>query len=204
MCESSLRCLARREPGWVNGRLSRWRNSMLEQRAAASLALISALACTSCSIDVSGIDVGEGARLTEEKRFPVGTEVNLTVRTFDGGIEVRSWDRNEVMVQIERRASSTQEAEALEVRATQEGDRIVIEAPEPRNRGGIQFGSGRSPSVSFILRTPRQITLEARSGDGSITAGNLAGVIAIRTGDGSLRGEDLEGRIQAHTGDGSI
>lgn len=173
---------------------------MLEHRAAASLALIGSLACASCSIDVSG----EGAQLTEEKRFQVGTEVNLTVRTFDGAIEVRSWDRNEVAVQIERRGPTPQEAEALEVRTTQEGNRIVIEAQEPRDRRGLSFGSSQSPAVSFILRTPRQVTVDARSGDGSITVGGIAGVITIRTGDGAIRGEGLEGRIQAHTGDGSI
>ena len=166
---------------------------------------VGVLASAACSVDVGG----EQAVLNEEKRFPVQGKVDLTLSTSDGSIEVRSWDRNEVSVRIERRAATAQEAEALEVQTTQEGNRIVVDAPRrsrarTSTRDSFHIGVWRSPTVSFIVSLPRQVTLAAKTGDGSITAGDLAGAINLQTGDGSIRVDRVEGEVTAHTGDGSI
>ena len=42
----------------------------------------------------------------EEKRFPVSGRPDLMVATFDGAIEIRAWDRPEVLVEIEKRAQT--------------------------------------------------------------------------------------------------
>jgi hypothetical protein len=153
-----------------------------------------------CSIDVRG----EGIVTREEKRFTVNGQLDLNLRTFDGSVQLKSWDRNEVLVEIERRAQDTPSAEALAVNATQEGSRIVIEAPEPRGRERIHFGSWQGPSVSFVVTAPRKLNAEVRTGDGSITAEDFAGAVALNSGDGSIRTRRIEGNLRARTGDGSI
>ncbi len=163
------------------------------------------LASAACTIDVGG----EEAVVNEEKRFPVTGNVDLTLTTFDGSIEVRSWDRNEVLVRIERRAASAQEAEALRVQTTQEGNRIVVDAPGRDRvrtgiRDGLRFAMWRTPTVSLIVSAPRHMTLAAKTGDGSIAAGDVAGTISLQTGDGSIHADRVEGEVKAHTGDGSI
>ncbi len=178
---------------------------MMKRYALPIVTGIVVLASVACSIDVSG----EGSVVNEEKRFPVTGAVDLSVRTFDGSVEVRSWDRNEVLVRIERRAASAEDAKALTVETRQDGNRIVIEAPERDSarfgrRSSFRFGVWQSPSVSFIVTAPRQVTLAVRTGDGSIAAGELAGTITLQTGDGSIRADRLEGEVRANTGDGSI
>jgi Putative adhesin len=159
------------------------------------------LASVACSIDVRG----EGVVAHEEKRFTVTGDPELSVRTFDGSVQVRSWDRNEVLVEIERRGPDQASAAALVVTAAQEGNRITIEAPPPRDRSeGIHIGSWQGPSVSLIVTAPRKLTITARSGDGSISAENLVGTVSLDSGDGSIRGSRIEGALKAHTGDGSI
>src|SRR5688572_1514215 len=119
-----------------------------------ALIVVAAAASAACSIDVRGEEIV--AR--EEKRFTVQGPLEVALRTFDGAIEVRSWDRNEVLVEIERRAATPAEAQVLEVRTVQEGGRLTIEAPNTqRNRGEgiIHLGSWRSPSVSFVVTMPR-------------------------------------------------
>ena len=54
---------------------------------------------TACSIDVSG----ESIVKREEKRFTVTGQADVNLRTFDGSIQLKSWDRDEVLVEIERR-----------------------------------------------------------------------------------------------------
>jgi hypothetical protein len=170
------------------------------QKLVAATIIIGAL-CSACSIDVQG----EGAVVTETKTFQLNGPADLTLQTHDGAIEIRSWDRNEVSVEIMRRAASDEDAEKLVVNTTQNGNRIVVDAPAGReSRHVIRLGSWQGESVSFIVRAPRQLTLDAQTGDGSIVAGDLAGVLNLRSGDGAIRGERLEGRVKAHTGDGSI
>jgi hypothetical protein len=153
-----------------------------------------------CSIDVNGT----GTVLTESKTFQVTGQPDLKLHTFDGEIDVRSWDRNEVSVEIQRRAATTEDAKALEVTTTQDGNRIVVDAPGGERRHVIRFGSWQGEGVTFIVRVPRQLTLDAQTGDGSISTGDLSGTITLMSGDGSIRGERIEGALKAHTGDGSI
>jgi hypothetical protein len=63
---------------------------------AVSACLILGTACTVTSDSRSHI-----AR--EEKRFTVSETSEVRLTTFDGSIEVRSWDRPEVRVEIEKR-----------------------------------------------------------------------------------------------------
>jgi len=154
---------------------------------------------TACAIDVRG----DNAVVREEKRFTVSGEPDLRLRTFDGSIQLKSWDRNEVLVEIEKRAPDSDAAKALVVNASQEGNRVTIEVPNPRADRDA-FHIGQSPSVSLIVTAPRRMKLDAHTGDGSVAADNIAGTLAIDTGDGSIRIRRVEGALKAHTGDGSI
>lgn len=162
-------------------------------------------ASAGCSIDVRGEEIV----VREEKRFTVTEPLELALTTYDGAIEVRSWDRNEVLVEIERRASSTADARDIEVRTSQEGRRLIVEArgPSGRTRSGgdvVQIGSWRSPSVSLIVTTPRRVSLEARTGDGSIVARELLGTVMLRSGDGGIRVERVAGDLRVDTADGPV
>lgn len=156
---------------------------------------------TACSIDVRG----EGVVSRDEKRFNVSGQTEVNLRTFDGSIQLKSWDKDEVVIEIERRGPDKQAADALVVNARQEGNRVIVEAPQPSNRGEvIHIGSSQSPSVSFVVTAPRKLTIEARTGDGSIAADDFSGTVALNTGDGSIRAARLEGELRVRTGDGSI
>jgi DUF4097 and DUF4098 domain-containing protein YvlB len=156
---------------------------------------------SACSIDVRG----EGVVTREEKRFNVSGPADLSLRTFDGSIQLKSWDKNEVLVEVERHGPDQKAAESLTVNMTQEGNRIVVEAPAPRDqRDGIHIGSFQSPSVSLIVTTPRNVSVNARTSDGSISADDLAGSVELNSGDGSIRTRRIEGSLRARTGDGSI
>jgi len=167
------------------------------------LAVLVAAASTACSIDVQG----SSTVVREEKRFTISEKepLNLKLSTFDGAIQLRSWDRNEVLVEIERRGPDKATAEALPVDVTQDGNVVSVDA---RSSGGGHrisvFGGWSSPAVSLRVTAPRRLTLEARTGDGSIDASDLQGSLELRSGDGAIRISHAEGQIRAHTGDGTI
>jgi DUF4097 and DUF4098 domain-containing protein YvlB len=174
---------------------------MLKACAASSCLLVATLAASACTVDVHGD--GAGAVVTQEQRFPADDGVELTLHTFDGSIDVRSWDNDEVVVRIEKTAATDQEAEQLEVRATHEGNRIVLEAIDPgRDDNVLRIGPGES--VSYTVRAPRRLTLEARTSDGAIRAADLEGRVTLNTGDGAVEVDRVDGDVRVRTGDGPI
>ncbi len=141
----------------------------------------------------------------EEKRFQVSGTPEVRVSTFDGPIEVRSWDRSEVLVEVEKRAADEEGLQSIQVRASQQGNRVDVEVVRPSGRDTfIGIGIHISTQAKLVVSVPRQVTLEARSSDGSVRADRLEGRITLRTADGSVRAADLKGQLDIESHDGSI
>src|SRR5688500_15643593 len=87
-------------------------------------AVLAVTLSASCRLDVDAND----EVVTAEKKFQVTGQRNMKLHTFDGSIEVRGWDRNEVSVDIRRRVATDDEAREIEVTTTQEGNRAIIDA----------------------------------------------------------------------------
>jgi hypothetical protein len=165
----------------------------------AACVILAGVGATGCEISV---DAGPYV-VREEKRFQVSGTPNLTLETFDGSLEIRSWDRDEVLVEIEKRGPDKARAEAIQVKAERTGNTITVQAKRPEGRQQ-RFGVSVSLSARIIASIPRRCNLLARSGDGTIRVERVAGTIELRTDDGGVRGVDLSGSIVVHTGGGSL
>jgi hypothetical protein len=164
-------------------------------------ALSAAVLSAACVINIDG----DAVLVRDQKRFSVNQDSALSLETFDGSIRVQSWDRPEVLVDIEKRGPDREAAAALEVTATQDGNRLDVRAPGPKGGSGFSgIGNPQSASVSFIVSVPRSIAINAITEDGSIALTNVSGTIELRSGDGSIRGTGLAGEVAVRTEDGSI
>jgi DUF4097 and DUF4098 domain-containing protein YvlB len=158
-----------------------------------------ALAASACTINLDASKVTD----REERRFTVSGRPEIVLSTFDGAIDVRAWDKPDVLVVVERQAESLEQAKAIKVKYEQSGNRITIEVQKPEQFEGIGINTvSRSASVSISL--PAQADVRAKSGDGSITLAGVAGRIEVRSGDGGVKGTALDGDLVVHTGDGSV
>ena len=92
--------------------------------------ILLAAAASACEITV---DAGPYVA-HEEKRFRVSGTPSLSLDTFDGSLEVRSWDRDEILIEIEKRGPDRAQAEAIQVRAEQVGNTITIDVKRPAGR----------------------------------------------------------------------
>jgi hypothetical protein len=163
--------------------------------------VVGALAGAGCSIDLDA----EGYTARDEKTFKVEGRPELNLSTFDGAIEVQAWDRPDVQVIIERRAGNKEEADKIEVRADQTGNRVTVEAKQPpRSQPVVRVGWHLSKSVKLIASVPRQTDLIARSADGAITVRRIEGRVELRTSDGSIDATGISGPLLAHTSDGAM
>jgi hypothetical protein len=139
----------------------------------------------------------------EEKRFTVSGQPDVRLSTFDGAIEIRSWDKDEVLVEIEKRAGDEEMLQRIEIRAEQQGNRIEVDVRGPSDsfRG---IGIHISPRARLLVSVPGKVTLQARTSDGAIRADRIEGKIELRTSDGSVRADQLKGQLDIDTRDGSI
>jgi hypothetical protein len=167
--------------------------------ASLSLAVLAAVVSAGCEMTFASNQFS--AR--EEKRFAVTGTPQLDLSTFDGSIEVRSWDRQEVLIEIEKRGPDKAATDLIRVEATQEGNTISVKIPNAA-RQVHTFGINISPSARIVASVPRSSNLIARTGDGSITLRRLSGRVSLETGDGSVEVEDVSGELRVRSGDGGV
>src|SRR6266542_3205731 len=172
----------------------------------AVLALAALLATAGC-IDLVGADSGKYVE-RETKHFTTSGTPDLNLDTFDGGIEIRAWDKPDVEVVIEKRAVTKVAAATIEIRSDQRGNQVTVEAKVPKSNGfGLHFNYSRS--ARLIVSAPASSNLLARSGDGSITVERITGRLELRsgdvnTGDGSVVVTGTLTTVHARSGDGSV
>ncbi len=166
----------------------------------ASGLLLCATSLTACSINVDT----EGFIVREEKRFAVEGIAELTLQTFDGGVEVRGWDRPDVVVEIEMRAEDKEAVSKITVLAEQTGQKIQVDVRHSGTTRFIGIGAFTSPSARLIVSAPRKINLDIRTSDGSVVVERIDGKLQLRTADGGIRATETAGDLLAESGDGSL
>ncbi len=160
-------------------------------------------AATLGSACVMSVD-SQGQIVREEKRFKVTGTPELHLTTFDGAIEIQAWDKNDVAIDVEKRGATREVVDALEIKSSQEGNRIELEVKRPRAESFSGFGFHQTASARLIVSVPRDVNVIARSGDGTITIERVSGRLELRTGDGSIRASNVGGELVLDTGDGSV
>ena len=162
--------------------------------------LASSLSATACMVSVDSQALIE----RDEKRFTVQGTPAISVTTFDGSIEIRSWDRAEVLVEIEKRGGTKEAVDALVIDAKQDGNRVTVDVKRPKAESLSGFGIHHSASAKLVVSVPSTTDVVARSGDGSIRIERVTGRLDLGTSDGSIRASDVTGELTFHTSDGSV
>jgi len=165
-----------------------------------AIALAVLLIC-SAGCDVAGLRLENRYIEREERHYTTSGRPELVLTTFDGAIDVQVWDKPEVQVVVEKRGINKNAIDAIEVLASQSGNRIEIEVKSPRHRG-IHFGV--SPSAKLAILVPASSDVSGKSGDGSITVEGVKGHLDLHTADGHIRVTDTTGEVNANTADGRI
>jgi hypothetical protein len=176
----------------------------LNQRTlVAAIGAVATLFVTGACVDINGAG-GIGRYVErEDKRFEVSGKPDVALATFDGSIEIRSWDRPEVLVVVEKHAYNKASAASIEIHTEQQGAHIVVEARMPK-AAVLGLGWHWSQGAKLIVSLPASSDVNAQTGDGSIDIERINGKVELLSGDGAVRGRGLTGELAARTGDGSI
>lgn len=140
----------------------------------------------------------------EEKRFPAEALIDLSVTTFDGTVQVRSWDRPEVLVEIEKRGQDKEAVSKISVVGERNGNHINVEARHSGRTTVIGIGHFTSTSARMIVTVPRKCNIVARTADGSISLDRVEGKLDLRSSDGSIKVIEGKGELLIESGDGTL
>ena len=145
-------------------------------------------------------------------RGTIPTSGMLTVRNFNGPIDVRPSNGNTTELRAEKRTSrgGTIRDVAFEVRTSSNGDVTICSTrsdndscDDDRNRNGDE--SWRRPvTVAMTVLVPRGVRLRVATGNGAIAVERAGGEVVASTGNGRVRVEGTEGKVQVNTGNGEV
>jgi DUF4097 and DUF4098 domain-containing protein YvlB len=168
----------------------------------AGLVVAAAVLLAGCEVNLNT----EGLSARETKTFKVAGLPDVILDTFDGAIELHSWDRPEVEVEIEKRAMEQSLLDDIKIETQQKGDTVTVKVTGPTRAEfrGVTVGVHISPTARLRVAVPRHSNIQANSSDGSIRAEAIEGKLVLTTSDGSVTGTRLGGNIQVRSGDGSI
>jgi DUF4097 and DUF4098 domain-containing protein YvlB len=161
------------------------------------------------SVTFAGCEVNlntEGLSARETLTFKVSGQPQVVLDTFDGAIELHSWDRPEVEVEIEKRAMEQALIDEIKIESSAKDGVVTVKVTGPARAEfrGVTIGMHISPTARLRVAVPRNSNVQATSGDGSIRAEAIEGKLTLTTSDGSVTGTRLGGDIQIRSGDGSI
>jgi DUF4097 and DUF4098 domain-containing protein YvlB len=135
-----------------------------------------------------------------KKSYQVNGRASLYVTTGDGDVTVTGGDQKQIDAEVTSDGYRIGPND-VQVVESQNGDHVSIEVKFPHMNWHM-FSGHRSLRVN--LRVPREVDLDVRTGDGSITASSVSGKLQFDSGDGNVSANDIRGDIRMHTGDGRI
>ena len=124
----------------------------------------------------------------------------VVVDVDDGSITLTAGDANTVGVRVTTKGREIRSGD-VSPEASRNGDVVNIRVAVARR--SFEWSAGER-WVRTEVRVPPGVKLRAHSGDGSIHADGVKGMLRLSSGDGSIQGNALDGTLEAETRDGSV
>jgi DUF4097 and DUF4098 domain-containing protein YvlB len=130
--------------------------------------------------------------------YPCAPGSRISVETFNGSVDVSSWDENSVEIDGTKYGPTQAAADSLRIDIDRSAGSVSVRAVRPVERRNNQ-------GARFVIKIPRVAVLERIiASNGAIHTIDGAGPSHFRTSNGSVRVERLHGRLDAETSNGPI
>ena len=134
-----------------------------------------------------------------ELSMPAGGQLHVDGR-MNGGVAVKGWNRNDILVRAQVRGWADTDAAARsvaqQVRVTAAGGQVGAEGPGMDGR--------REWSVSYEIFAPHGTDLTLRAHNGGITIADVTGKIDFETTNGGVTLKRLAGAVHGRTTNGGL
>lgn len=135
----------------------------------------------------------------KEQTLPAGGAITVDGKQ-NGGVAVKGWDRNEILVRskIESRAPTQSEADLLAQQVRIETVALNIHAEGPESRNDYQW------YVSYEIFVPRRADLSLTAHNGGIAISEVTGKIEFKTLNGGVSLVRVGGAVRGSTTNGGV
>ena len=141
------------------------------------------------------LTLADDARLLFEKTISTASGKELITSLVAGGIEISTWDKNEVNVKV----YGNDEAE----------EKIIFSAEETST--GVKVEGKQKDSKNFKNLTirveivvPKNYDLKLYSSGGNLTVKDITGKIETNTSGGNIKIDNTTGNLEAYTAGGNV
>jgi hypothetical protein len=160
-------------------------------------AVAGALLClTACDIeDFAGLE-----RYSRDVHYsyPLQSGGRLSVETFNGSVEVSTWDQNTVDISGTKTGPTEDAVDALKISVDNAPDSVAVRAVRPTERRN-------NLGARFVIKVPRNAVLDRIvTSNAPIRVRDGIGPARLRTSNGSIRAENFRGTVDAQTSNGPI
>ncbi len=142
------------------------------------------------------------------KEFSVKKGQLFYLKTDFGSVEVKSWDRDQVKLNVTKKARTSSQREAdrlfedLKIRFDQDNNGVQVVAEYTGHKSWLS--GRRRVNLHFEVIVPNVFDLDVNTSGGSIKVEDLAGNIDLNTSGGSISVGQIKGPVNAKTSGGSI
>jgi len=135
----------------------------------------------------------------KEQTLPASGAITIDGRQ-NGGISVKGWEHNEILVRakIESRAPTQAEADSLAQQVRIETSALNIRAEGPESRDDYQW------YVSYEIFVPRRSDLSLQAHNGGISISDVSGKIGFKTMNGGVTLKRVGGAVSGSTTNGGV
>ncbi|MBD0328232.1 MAG: hypothetical protein ICV68_17565, partial [Pyrinomonadaceae bacterium] len=142
---------------------------------------------------------GRHCEVKEQTIAATGGTLNVDGRQ-NGGISVKGWERNEILVRyrIQTQAATQAEADnlAAQIRVATAGGQVRAEGPEQKGQAHW--------SVSYEIFVPHQSNLSLNTHNGGISINDVRGQITFEAQNGGVSLKRLGGNVTGETVNGGL
>jgi DUF4097 and DUF4098 domain-containing protein YvlB len=135
----------------------------------------------------------------KEQTLPAGGAITVDGGR-NGGVAVKGWDRNEILVRARVQTAAPTQAEAdmlaTQIRIETAGLRIQAEGPERNDNA--QW------AVSFEIMVPGRSDLSLSASNGGVSISDVNGKIEFKTTNGGVNLVRVGGNVQGNTTNGGV
>lgn len=141
-----------------------------------------------------------------EETHPFNADGEVFVSNVNGAVTIRTWDRNEIRIEGEKRAKSQEELDLIELTIDPSPSRLRVKVKLPRRGPARWFvGGNLRANVAFTLTVPANAHLrDIATTNGSIKIADVRGPVRAESVNGQIEARGLAGDTSLETVNGTI
>lgn len=146
---------------------------------------------------------------TVERSVEMDPDGTLTIETFSGAVEVSTWDRPTVEVEVRIEGKSDEQVNRTRIRVEGDREARTVESdfddlPQERFLGIFEMGEPDRPKTYYTVRMPRRARLNVDVFSASVRVSGAGDDVAVDGFSADVEVEGLEGRLQADVYSGDL